>query len=776
MRFFKGNQSMEELGNYIKPKTGILLISITLVFISCNKNDRRISNLKAFAKLYGYVRWFHPSDEAQQIDWDKFAIYGAAKVEDAPDEQALKDSLLNLFLPIAPSLKIYLDSEKANFNISEITPADTSGYKVIAWQHKGVELNATFYPGYESIRLNRVKAKSKNKFPQVYRNFNASKLNQKNIRLKLLIKGYEHDSLGLYLLPINKYNLLEMPKLIKPIYFKCKAEWTQKEIKAYIQNEEFLVFGVTYNGRNSVLFDDFEIEVKEKEEWKKIEIDNWDLNNVIDNKPEVFYCFPDVNHTVSSKLLDSTNHNYCVEIGKKKDYKLFEDYPKPGELIDERISEGLWIKLPLALWGSDNQTFPKSNTQKLIELQQELNKKESIVYERLGSLVITWNIFQHFYPYFKEVNVDWEKELKIAIHDTYNDKSEHDFLNTLRKFTAKLKDGHIQIKHRSDEWYCLPLAWEWIEGKLVITKVFDKITGLEIGDIVIKIDNVSSEQYFKDVRQYISASTSGFLNYISQITALMAKSNSILILSIKGINGKNKDIQLKHNLNPGNYYHKLKNKTRYEFLENNIIYLNLDKISMSGIDSLMPIILDSRGLICDLRGYPADDFEPFFANLLSIADTVKWMRMRIPKIIFPNNEKTLFNDYEGFSFRPKKPHINIPVVFITDGRAISYAEAIMGIVKYYKLATIVGQPTAGTNGTINKFVLPGNYQVSFTGMKVTKFDGSQHYGIGILPDVYVKKTLKGVRENRDEFLEKALQVTNKEIRAYNININYSFKN
>ena len=30
-----------------------------------------IENVRAFAKLYGYVRWFHPSDEASAIDWDK---------------------------------------------------------------------------------------------------------------------------------------------------------------------------------------------------------------------------------------------------------------------------------------------------------------------------------------------------------------------------------------------------------------------------------------------------------------------------------------------------------------------------------------------------------------------------------------------------------------------------------------------------------------------------------------------------------------------------------
>jgi len=45
-----------------------------------------------------------------------------------------------------------------------------------------------------------------------------------------------------------------------------------------------------------------------------------------------------------------------------------------------------------------------------------------------------------------------------------------------------------------------------------------------------------------------------------------------------------------------------------------------------------------------------------------------------------------------------------------------------------------------------------------TGMKVVKHDGSQHHGVGIQPNVFVSKTIGGVREGKDEFLEKALEL------------------
>jgi hypothetical protein len=42
---------------------------------------RGLRNEIAFARLLGYVRYFHPSDEAAAADWEALAIRGAAWVE-----------------------------------------------------------------------------------------------------------------------------------------------------------------------------------------------------------------------------------------------------------------------------------------------------------------------------------------------------------------------------------------------------------------------------------------------------------------------------------------------------------------------------------------------------------------------------------------------------------------------------------------------------------------------------------------------------------------------
>ena len=93
----------------------VFLLLLLLFFQTCTNDipeNKKIENIHAFTKLYGYVRWFHPSDEAQEIDWKKFAVYGVKQVEKAPDDEALRDSLLKLFRPIAPTLIISLEGER----------------------------------------------------------------------------------------------------------------------------------------------------------------------------------------------------------------------------------------------------------------------------------------------------------------------------------------------------------------------------------------------------------------------------------------------------------------------------------------------------------------------------------------------------------------------------------------------------------------------------------------------------------------------------------------
>ncbi|MFE8702830.1 ABC transporter permease subunit [Cytobacillus sp. FJAT-54145] len=107
------------------------------VQVSAVENQEQvIENIAAFAKVYGYIRYFHPSQEADYLNWDQFAIYGSNYVRDAQNEKELRKKLEELFMPMAPTMKIYKVGQKEEIEILDL--ANNPNVKVAAFQHQGL--------------------------------------------------------------------------------------------------------------------------------------------------------------------------------------------------------------------------------------------------------------------------------------------------------------------------------------------------------------------------------------------------------------------------------------------------------------------------------------------------------------------------------------------------------------------------------------------------------------------------------------------------------------
>jgi len=579
-------------------KRTLELIIITTLFslTACIGTDIKVKNQIAFAKAYGYVKYFHPSDEASNIDWAKFSAYGAKEIENCRFNDQLVKTLNMLFNPIAPSVRFIISNEKPEYDLKSITPGNPADYRLTYWQHQGVSLGMKIKSAYKSLRVNR-------------------------------ITGQEGA-------------------------------------------------------------------------------------------------------------------------------KIFNYQPEFGEIITKKIADGIYCQIPLVLYCNDKNTYPNADPILLKNLKTDLDKFDYNQEElplRLGNVINVYNVFQHFYPYFDVIGIKWDDELEKALLRCYSDKTPKDHLVTLQKFTAPLRDGHCYVACSTLRFYAPPISWEWVENKLVITNLYKTIPNLQRGDVVTQIDGITPEKYFEEVNSLISAGTQSRLNYVADRVSLAGDMGSRLRLTIKD---KPIDV-IRGEVN----YSLSKEKPHYKKIEEGIWYLNIDRIEMDTINKLLPTLEKCKAIICDARGYVKNNHD-FITHLMKSDDTTtSWMQ--VPQIIYPDQEKITgyakFNWISGM--KAKKPYLgDKKVVYIIDGSSISYAESCMGYIEGYKLATIVGQPTAGTNGNVNPFDLPGGYTIGWTGMKVLKHNGSQHHAIGIKPDIYVSKTIEGIKEGRDEFLEKAIEI------------------
>ncbi|MEK7477422.1 MAG: S41 family peptidase [Candidatus Coatesbacteria bacterium] len=571
----------------------------------------RLDALRAFARLYGYVRYFHPSDEAAAMDWNRFVVHAAGRVLRAGNARELKWTLEELFLPIAPTVRLYA-GRPSRPERPEIPPAGLGAGRTTSWQHLGVtDCNHRRWPIYRSLRTNRV---------------------------------------------------------------------------------------------NRVVFGDGKARVIDK------------------------------------------------PVG-------FKEVPRFGEATIEPLGAGLWCRVPLALRIVRNRTWSSPSPVPLGSLKRQLaripprNLEASRQEVRMASIIVAWNVYQHFYPYFDIVKVDWDSVLSGTLREAVNTGGGEDFKRLLKRLVAKTRDGHGGVggPGTPGRWGCPPFRLDWIEGKIVIDLVWEDCP-LRPGDILLEIDGKPAtrilayeESVVSGSPQWVKVSALNKLGYGMYGTkARLTVSREGRVLRFVSPRTSTKSAMW----DPGP-------KTPFAELAPGVFYVNLPEFSDEELGKKMPVLATARAVVFDMRGYPDKGVTSVLNHLLRKEDEAgAWMR--IPRIIHPDRERLVGYECEGWNLRPMRPRIRGKVVFLTDARAISYAESLMGFVEGYKLGPIVGAPTAGTNGNVNTMGLPGRYTINFTGMRVVKHDGSRHHLIGIRPTVPVERTIRGVREGRDEFLERAL--------------------
>lgn len=728
-----------------------------------NPADQTVENLRAFAKLYGYVRYFHPSDEASQVDWEKFAIFGAEKVKKARD---LKTVLEGLFLPLAPTAQIYLNGEPPK-PVSVFLPKDTAGLKVVAWQHRGVGFGSANSP-YLSIRVNRENVlRTAMGAGTISQGIDAAACRGQDIKLKASVRidGKESQRRGYLWLRVDRPN--NRPSFLdtmrdRPIR---SSQWKEYEITGTVASDAvFIAFGGILENGESLALDEFELLARDKKgKWKPLPIQNPGFEaGESDKTPEGWaplsrgyqYRISEQNPAAGKK---------CLVIQPptiKLSEKIFDKMPAAGETIRKKLTADLACSIPLALYSDGQETLGKNERYPFEKWAKALAAKkiedwsarnESV---RLADVIIAWNIFEHFYPYFDVAGVNWDEELTLALRKALLDKTERDFLNTLSRMVVQLHDGHGSVNSANlPPPTGLPIVVEWVENEVVVTATRNP-SPLQRGDLIVAVDGVRADEALRNTEALISGSPQWKLTRALGLFGAGEEGTSAE-LGVKR-SGKILDIDIQRNRRPP--VPEAKGPPIYNFPEG-IIYVDLGRAGMDVINLRLKDLAAAKAVVFDLRGYPNGNHE-ILCYLLKAKDTSNaWMQ--IPQFIYPDRENIAGYQKMGWLLDSREPKIKGKVAFITDGRAISYAESVLGFVEHYKLGEIIGEPTAGTNGNVNPFELPGGFRITWTGMKVVKHDGSQQHLIGIRPTVPARRTIKGVLEGRDELLEKALEVIRK---------------
>ncbi|WP_298738736.1 S41 family peptidase [uncultured Chitinophaga sp.] len=756
----------------------LLLTSLLTATFTDAQTRQQIDNLYTFARLYGYVRYFHPSDAAVVTDWDKLAIYGAQRAEQATNPAALQQVLEEIFHPIAPSLRIYPTGKAIPFKLSDITPADTSGMKPVSWQHDGYGLSGSF--SYRSVRANGY-----TKQPTQGAGFSLSYIENAidvkpyqgmNIRFSAAMKALElADGTGELWLQIERTDnsMGRVDRTASHPATGINTAWQRDTIAKQVdRNGDTLRFGCLITNKGSLLIDDIKVEVQTAGGWQTIKGSEGDFEADTADAAPAHWHFntADKYFVVKTSRLQSSNGKQALYMEKKstagvmiETAPIFDTLLPPGTLIKKDIGNGLSIIMPVSLWGDGEKTYPLTDTTQINVRNEMMAAKLPAslsgddLYVRLADIIIAWNVIQHFHPYNAAWTTDWDADLHEGLSNCYKDRTASDFLVTLSTMLAKLRDGHGVVAYPGTQHYAyIPVKWEWVEQRAVITHVLDPNIPLQRGDVVTAINGVAATDYIKKISRTVCGGAFNTLMIKTLSVIAQGPKDSSLLLSVQSTGKSVRQVKLPFSLSAADYSKVDPAKKAYEQIDSGIVYVNLSLLPWKELQPQLPALSKANAVIFDLRGYPRDaNGVKILSHLVKQRDSSKWMHSS--EITLPDHENR-FGVSGGWRVSTDTPHIGGKVIFLTDGNAISYAESVMGYVKGQHLGTIVGENTAGANGNIVTVRLPGRYSFVFTGLKVTNHDGSQHYMKGVQPDITVHKTIRGIREGRDEQLAKAIEI------------------
>ncbi|MDQ3041456.1 MAG: S41 family peptidase, partial [Acidobacteriota bacterium] len=429
--------------------------------------------------------------------------------------------------------------------------------------------------------------------------------------------------------------------------------------------------------------------------------------------------------------------------------------PAPQKPFIADLGNGVSVSVPLALFVDDKGTLPRTENTVQNAGLYKFSGNDRLT--RLTSVILAWNVFQHFYPYFDQVQTDWNQALKDSLSSAATDKDEKEFLRTMQLMVARLHDGHGNVVHRSRfNTRSLPVLFAWAENNLVIAQAGTNAEDLQPGDIVLSIDGKPSAEAMAEAESLISGATPQWRRYNALSDLRMGAPDSEARLEVRNAVGEKRFVTLRRGVNSASSPIVETRPAKIAEIKPNVFYVDLDRITDEDFYAALPKLEKATGIIFDLRGYPKVSPAIIKHLIDKPIQSAQWLK---PIVKTPDHQNMTDYDRGGrWDLQPEKPRLTAKIAFLTDGRAISYAESYLGIIEAYKLAEIVGEPTAGTNGNINPFTVPGGYRVIWTGMRVIKHDDSRHHGIGIKPTVPISRTIKGIREKRDEQLEKAITV------------------
>lgn len=382
---------------------------------------------------------------------------------------------------------------------------------------------------------------------------------------------------------------------------------------------------------------------------------------------------------------------------------------------------------------------------------------------RLLALFRYWNMIEYFFPYKHLITEDWNGVLKEFIPKMVQATTALNYQLSLLELITKIGDTHANLWGQGaviDSYKGInyaPLELSFVEEKALITGYFDpelgKQTGLKKGDIILEINNEKVEAIIK--RKLPLTPASNYATKLSLIAReiLRTNDNDLHVSYKRGSKTRSALIRCYSPQEVGLYKMQAKQDTCAKLVAEKIGYIYAGNIKNDYLPTIMSSFKDTKGIIIDLRCYPSD-FIVFTLGGYLMEKPIEFVKFTAGNLqkpgLFTFTPALKVGKYKGEYYKGK-------VVILVNEKTLSQAEYTTMALRAAPRATVMGSTTAAADGNVSQISLPGGLYTMISGIGIYYPDGRETQRIGMVPDIEVKPTIKGVRAGRDEVLEKAIE-------------------
>ena len=373
-----------------------------------------------------------------------------------------------------------------------------------------------------------------------------------------------------------------------------------------------------------------------------------------------------------------------------------------------------------------------------------------------------WNILQYWSPNRIVAGQDWPAVLRTFVSPVALARDKDDYTRAMLAFAARVNDTHTNLwgslALRPPTGDCrLPVNIRFVRVQAIVAEPSTSKPGpdptLRAGDIINSINSTPVTKLLSTWSSFYADSNEAARLADLALTLTNGPCGPVAL----GVTRDSKPLSLTANRvlissqDNIRYTHDLPGPA-FRLLSPEVAYLKLSAVKVADLPHQLAQAEHTRGLIIDIRNYPSE-FVPFALGSHLVTTPTPFATFTHADLSNPG----AFVWGESESISPAQPHYPGKVVILVDETSISQAEYTAMALRAAPGAIIIGSTTKGADGNVSSIPLPGGLHTQISGIGVFYPDRRPTQRVGIIPDITVYPTGAGLRDGRDEILERAIR-------------------